>query len=50
MKKKMVIACLKREAAAWFLFIREPTNCGLYLRKVWDGLREKYHNPSNVSL
>lgn len=35
-KKKMVIACLKHEAASWPLFIREPTNHGPYLRKVWD--------------
>lgn len=36
MKKKMVIACLKCEAASWPLFIREPTDCGLYLK---EGLR-----------
>lgn len=40
-KKKKVIACLKCEPASQPLFIREPTNCGHYLRKVWDGLGEK---------
>ena len=40
----MVIACLRREVATWPLFIREPANRGFYLRKVWDGLREKWNS------
>lgn len=40
-KKKMVIACLKREASSWPLLIREPTNHGFYLGEVWDGFGEE---------
>lgn len=41
----MVITCIKCEPASWPLFIREPANCELYLRKVWDGLRGNETDP-----
>lgn len=47
-KKKKGLARLKCEPASQPLFIREPANCGHYLRRVRDGLGENETAPFSL--